>query len=732
MSSGSRFYSRELSNYPQVEGETRPRVNIHVKEEKDLVSTPAGCQSLLDSFEKGLKTAGEQSPVLGYRPIIDKSGHAGPFKFLSFKELKTRFSNFGRGLVELGVESGDRCGLYSINRVEWRSIITVAIYDTLGHEAILHVISEAGLKAIVCTDDKAQSLIKLKQENPEKLYNLKHIVVMDTISDETKRLVGEYKEEYADEDQVNVLHLTDVEASGQKIASEEQEDSTQKHPTVDQVATICYTSGTTGLPKGVQLTHGNFLSACAALDYLIEHNEVQPITKSDVYLSYLPLAHVLEHFVVHLLIYRGARIGFYRGDTLKLMEDIQELSPTIFVGVPRIFNRIYDKVNATIKEKGGIAATLFGWAIDTKKSNLKHYGQTSHWLWDRIVFKNLREKLGGRVSLIVSGSAPISNDALDFLRCSFSANVLEGYGQTETTGCCILTGLDDTQAGTVGTPFPSCMVKLVDVPDLGYTVKDKPYPRGEVCVKGGGVFKGYFNQPEKTAETLDKDGWCHTGDIGLIDDKGRFKIIDRKKNLFKLAQGEYIAPERIENIYMDHPVVAQAFVYGDSLQSMLVGVVSPDEEALRDLVVDSGLYTAEEVSPHSSSSSPPPATPSADASGGEPTTPTSPTKSRKSFASRKSLSSPKSNNAPAGPRITHEELCADKRVREEVVKLLGQWGRSRDLKGFENIKNVLLEPKPFDSKLISPTFKLKRPEAKAFYKEKLDGLYEEFTSTSKK
>ena len=335
------------------------------------------------------------------------------------------------------------------------------------------------------------------------------------------------------------------------------------------------------------MTNGNFLSACASLKYLIDHNEVQPITKEDCYLSYLPLAHVLEHFVVHILMFRGARIGFYRGDTLKLMNDVQDLHPTLFVGVPRIFNRIYDKVNATIREKGGLSATLFNYALSSKKWYLRS-GQTHHWFWDRVVFKNLREKLGGRVSLIISGSAPISNDALDFLRCSFSANVLEGYGQTETTGACALTGLADTEAGTVGAPYPSCMIKLVDVPDLGYTTQDKPYPRGEVCIKGYNVFKEYYKQPEKTAETLDSDGWCHSGDIGMIDDQGRIKIIDRKKNLFKLAQGEYIAPERIENIYMDNHVVAQAFVYGDSLQSMLVGVISPDEESLREFVKDSG------------------------------------------------------------------------------------------------------------------------------------------------
>ncbi|KAJ1672741.1 medium-chain fatty acid-CoA ligase faa2, partial [Spiromyces aspiralis] len=184
-------------------------------------------------------------------------------------------------------------------------------------------------------------------------------------------------------------------------------------------------------------------------------------------------------------------------------------------------------------------------------------------------------------------------------------------------------------------------------------------------------------QPEKTLETLDKDGWCHTGDIGLIDDLGRIKIIDRKKNLFKLAQGEYIAPERIENIYMDHPLVTQAFVYGDSLQSMLVAVISPDEGELRQFVLDRELYASPDDTP------------------------------------------------------AFDTLCKEKKVREEVVKLLDEWGRSRDLKGFENIKNVLLEPHPFDPSLVSPTFKLKRPEAKAYYKARFDELYSELLNPAK-
>ena len=162
----------------------------------------------------------------------------------------------------------------------------------------------------------------------------------------------------------------------------------------------------------------------------------------------------------------------------------------------------------------------------------------------------------------------------------FVRYVLEGYGQTESTAGLSLTDIYDTQSGHVGVPFPTCEVKLVDVPSMNYTSNDKPYPRGEICCRGHNVFKEYFKEPEKTREAIDEDGWLHTGDVGMWDNKGRLVVIDRVKNIFKLAQGEYIAPERIENVYAKHDAVAQAFVHGDSLQSALVGVIVPDHDVI--------------------------------------------------------------------------------------------------------------------------------------------------------
>ena len=310
---------------------------------------------------------------------------------------------------------------------------------------------------------------------------------------------------------------------------------------------IVTNTGTTGLPKGAVLTHKNLLSFAAAANELMKRGEVYQFTKEDSYLSYLPLAHVFERVVVVTLIYAGGQVGFYQGDTLKLLDDVAELKPTIFASVPRLYNRIYDKVMAGVANASFVASFLFKTAYASKKSNLAT-GSVTHPIWDRLVFAKVRAKLGGRVKMMMSGAAPISPDVMDFLRICFSATVQEGYGQTETAAGMTLTVAQDVTSGHVGVPFPNCEVKLIDLPEMGYTSADKPFPRGEICSRGNNIFREYYKQADKTAETIDKDGWCHSGDVGQWDAQGRLQIIDRVKNMFKLAQGEYVAAERIETI----------------------------------------------------------------------------------------------------------------------------------------------------------------------------------------
>jgi len=287
-----------------------------------------------------------------------------------------------------------------------------------------------------------------------------------------------------------------------------------------------------------------------------------------------------------------------------------------------------------------------------------------------LLFNKIKAKLGGRVRMIITGSAPIGADVLEFLRICFCCNVFEGYGQTEASAASTVTLTGDCTVGHVGPPVPSVEIKLVDVPEMNYHATDKPNPRGEICVKGYSVFPGYYKDEQNTAEALDSQGWLHSGDIGLFLPNGCLKVIYRKKNIFKLSQGEYVAPEKLENVYVKHNLVAQIFVHGDSLQSTLVAIVVPDVET---------------------------AVPYA-----------------------------KSNGIEGGL----EGLCKNAAFQKKLLTELNALGKAGGLKGFELIKALRLESSPFtvENDLLTPTFKLKRPKAKQYYIAQIDEMYAEINS----
>jgi len=351
----------------------------------------------------------------------------------------------------------------------------------------------------------------------------------------------------------------------------------------------------------------------------------------------------------------------------KLFDDIVLLKPTIFASVPRMWNRLYDKVMAAITASGGIKQTLFQTAFEAKAEGLKE-GYMTHAVWDRLVFGAIREKLGGRLRLMFSGSAPLSEAVHTFLRVCFGVPVLEGYGQTESAAC--ITAQHPWDLGTVGHVgyvIPTVEVKLVDVPEMEYKAADKPFPRGELCFRGPIACKGYFKNQSKTDEMIDKHGWYHTGDVASIDDVGRVKIIDRSKNIFKISQGEYIAPEKLENVFVQSQWVAQCFVYGDSLKSVLVAIAVPDFEIL---------------------------TPWAKTQG------------------HKHADNPK-------------ELCKDAGIVKMVLEDMNKKGKENKLRGFELIAEVTLVDTPFavENDLLTPTFKLKRPQAKKAFLSYIDEMY---------
>lgn len=341
----------------------------------DLPTLPPGVKNLHENLLHGAQVAGDKH-YMGHRLITD--GVAGPYEWQGYNQVLARVIDLGAGLVKLGLAADTNIGLFSINKPEWviaehacyvQAMITVPLYDTLGAEAIEYILTLTETPLVVCTEDKVKKLLDLAQKIP----SVKHIVVMDAISTELK--------DQATKANVELHLMTDVEKLGASNPIP------KAVTTSETVATLCFTSGTTGVPKGVILTHGNILSFVAGALAMSEEKHMHNFNKDDSHISYLPLAHIFERVVQATLTYSGAAIGFYQGDTLKLLDDVAELQPTIFVSVPRLYNKIYDKVMAGVKAAGGISAFLFKMACDSKKSSLP-LGKYTHWLWDALVFRS--------------------------------------------------------------------------------------------------------------------------------------------------------------------------------------------------------------------------------------------------------------------------------------------------------------------------------------------------------
>uniref|UniRef100_A0AAY4E9B6 Long-chain-fatty-acid--CoA ligase n=1 Tax=Denticeps clupeoides TaxID=299321 RepID=A0AAY4E9B6_9TELE len=556
-------------------------------------------KTLYEVFRRGLHVSGD-GPCLGSRLPNQ------PYKWLSYKEVTARAEHIGSGLLEEGCKPcpDQFIGVFAQNRPEWiiselacytYSMVVVPLYDTLGADAIRFIINTGkawSISTVIC--DKAEKAkVLLGNVERKETPGLKRIILMDPF------------------DQVLV---EDGEKCGVQIQA------FKDPPRPDDLSIVCFTSGTTGNPKGVMLTHGN----------------------------------VVADFAEKTL------VGFFQGDIRLLSDDMKALRPTIFPVVPRLLNRMYDKIFSQANTP--LKRWLLNFAAKRKGAEVSSGVIRSDSMWDKIFFSKIQESLGGRLRMIITGAAPTSPTVLGFLRAALGCQVYEAYGQTECTAGCTYTTPGDWTSGHVGAPLPCNLIKLVDVPEKNYYASKG---EGEVCVKGPNVFKGYLKDPVKTAETLDDDGWLHTGDIGKWLPNGTLKIIDRKKHIFKLAQGEYISPEKIENIYIRSEPVSQLYVHGDSLQSCLVGIVVPDPEVFS------------------------------------------------SWAQKKGFVG------------SYEELCKDKDVKKAIMDDMVRLGKASGLHSFEQVKDIYVHSEMFsiNNGLLTPTLKAKRPELKEFFKTKIEELY---------
>ncbi|XP_059180384.1 long-chain-fatty-acid--CoA ligase 5 [Centropristis striata] len=604
-------------------------------------------KTLYEVFQRGLKVSGN-GPCLGFR----KPGK--PYQWLKYRQVSDRAEQLGSGLLFKGLKpnSDTFIGIFAQNRPEWiigelacytYSMVAVPLYDTLGPEALVFIIDRAEISTVICDNQKkAETLLQNLEKGQTPV--LKTIVIMDPFSPELVERGAQCG--------VEVVLLQDLEALGKS--------NLQKPipPKPDDLSIVCFTSGTTGNPKGAMLTHENVVSDAAGVIKCFE-SAVVPSTE-DISISFLPLAHMFERVVQTVMYGAGAKVGFFQGDIRLLPDDMKTLKPTIFPVVPRLLNRVYDKVQSGAASP--FKKRLLNFALDRKFAEVKQGIIRNNSIWDKLIFHKVQESLGGRVRVMVTGAAPISPSVLNFLRASLGCQIFEAYGQTECTAGCTFTAPGDATSGHVGAPLPCNFVKLVDVEEMNYFASNG---EGEVCIKGRNVFKGYLKDPEKTAEALDEDGWLHTGDIGKWLPSGVLKIIDRKKNIFKLAQGEYIAPEKIENVYVRSGPVAQVFVHGDSLQSCLIAVVVPDPDVLPGFAKDLGCHGSV------------------------------------------------------------EELCKNTAIKKAILSEMTKLGREAGLKSFEQVKDLYVHPEQFtiENGLLTPTLKAKRAELKALFQPQIEKLY---------
>lgn len=425
-----------------------------------------------------------------------------------------------------------------------------------------------------------------------------------------------------------------------------------KEPSKDDVYIFSYTSGTTGDPKGVKLSHEGVL--------FTSYSSIPRVTMNpgETLISYLPYTHSFEQALFGFAMVQKLRIGFYTGDPARLVDDCSKLRPNVFPSVPRLYNRIFSKLKGRLEEATGCKRWLANKALNAKTEAYNTSGVVTHGCYDKLVFSKMSALLGGQVRCMLTGSAPIDKAVVDFLKICFSCPILEGYGLTESAAGSCLCDVDDALTGHVGGPTEAIKIRLKDLPEMSYTSADKPYPRGEICMYGPSIFKGYYKREDKTAEAFTEDGWFLTGDVAMVYPNGSIKIIDRSKNIFKLSQGEYIAPEKIEQIYGLSAMIAQCFVYGDSLQNCCVTIIVPEEEWFRGWARDNNVEG--------------------------------------DFAA----------------------LCKNEQVIKMIKDDMARLGTEKKLSSLEKPKQLVLWPEAFsiENELLTSTFKLKRNVAKQVFK----------------
>lgn len=499
----------------------------------------------------------------------------GSYAGISYKEYRRNVELFALGLASLGVKRGDRISIISENRPEWvvadmamvsLGVVNVPIYPTLTPKQIEFIYNDAGVKiAIVSNSFQLNKIVKITKD----VRTLEKVIVMTEKGIALTDGVVSFKKTYQLGEDFEKTHKDYLRSLPK--------------PRPDDLLTLIYTSGTTGNPKGVMLTHHNLVSN------IVASAEVIPIGEADVLLSFLPLCHSFERMAGYYTAMACGATVAYAESVETVRDNLLEVCPTIVMSVPRLFERIYNRMMKQVDSSPPVRQKIFHWAVDVGRRHAKARKsgaipaalQLQHKIASKLVFSKLKERTGGRIKFFVSGGAALPKMLGEFFE-SVGIQIIEGYGLTETSPVLAANRLDDYEFGTVGKPIPGVQIRIGD--------------DGEILAKGPNIMLGYYNNPKATEEAVSKDGWFHTGDIGMFNSAGHLVITDRKKHLFVSSGGKNIAPQPIENLFLSNSKYIDQFVLVGDGRMFLTALIVPEFDVLKEFAKQNGIVTADERS----------------------------------------------------------------------------------------------------------------------------------------